>query len=179
MGDIKTKKLILTSLIVTYFLFFVSPHISTPALAEPADVSMLDVSYYCYKTDSSPSKFYYYINVSIHNSGDEPSIPIDVMIIEDEHIICPDYCKNVSIDIHENKIFTFDWCTPSASKAIEIAFAPSDPEILKNQHNSGSQSLMIMAEQSNQEESTPGFELVTIVVSIVIFCIIFRKIRII
>jgi hypothetical protein len=161
-----------TSLYIACFLFFVSFYIIAPALAGSADISMPDISYYCYKTDSSPSKFYYYINVSLHNSGDEPSIPIDVMIIEDEHVICPDHCKNVSIDIHENKMFTLDWCTSLSSKVIEIAYAPSDPETLKNEHNSGSQLLIMTAEQS-----TPGFELAIIVVSIVIFCIVFRKSR--
>lgn len=172
-GDIKVRP-ILTSLVIVHCLFLISLYIITPVLAEPADISILDISYYCYKTDSAPSKFYYYINVSLHNSGDEPSVLIDVMIIEDGHKICPDHCRNVSIDIHENKMFTFDWCASLASKAIEIAYTPSDPNIFKNSHNSGSQSIIITAEQSSQEESTPGFELTIFIISIVILGISFR-----
>jgi len=176
-GDIKIKKLTLAFLGFAYLLFFAGPVLMPSVTAEQADISMPDISYYCYKNESNPPKFYYYINVSLHNSGDEPSILIDVMIIEDDHVICPDHCQNVSIGIHENKIFTFDWCTPLASKTIEIAYVPSDPETLKNEYNSGSQSIIMTADQSNQEESTPGFEFAIIIISIVIFCIVFRKNR--
>ena len=175
MGDIKTKKLTLAFLGFVYLILFSGSVLVPSVTAEPADVSMPDISYYCYKNESNPPKFYYYINVSLHNSGGEPSIPMDVMIIEDGHVICPYRCQNVSIDIHENKIFTFDWCTPLASKSIEITYAPSNPETLKNEYNSGSQSIIMEAEESNQEESTPGFELTIIIVSIVTLCIIFRK----
>ena len=177
MGAIKNKKLMSTSLVITYFLFFVSPYIVTHVMAEPADISMLDISYYCYKNEPNPPKFYYYINVSLHNSGDEPSMPIDVMIVEDDHVICPYHCQNVSIDIHENKIFTFDWCTPLASKAIDIAYAPSDPEASKNEYNSGLQTIIMASESSNREESTPAFEFVILITSIVILCIALRKNR--
>ena len=177
MGDIKTKKLTLAFLGFACLLFFAGSVLIPSVTAEQAHLSVLDISYCCYKNESNPPKFYYYINVSLHNSGDELSIPIDVMIIEDDHVICPYHCQNVSIDIHENKIFTFDWCTPLASKSIEIAYAPSDPETLKNEYNSGSQSIIMVAEELNQEESTPGFEFAIIIASIVILCIALRKNR--
>ncbi len=177
MGDIKTKKLTLAFLCFACLIFFVGYVLVPSVAAEPANLSVLDISYYCYKNESNPPKFYYYINVSLYNSGDEPSIPMDVMIIEDGHVICPDHCQNVSIDIHENKIFTFDWCTPLVSKAIEIAYDPSDPETLKNEYNSGSQTIIMEAEESNREESTPGFELAIIIVSIVISCMALRRNR--
>jgi len=176
-GDIKIKKLTLAFLGFACLLFFAGPIFTPSATAAPAHLSVLDISYYCYKNESNPPKFYYYINVSLHNSGDELSIPIDVMIIEDDHVICPYHCQNVSIDIHENKIFTFDWCTPLASKSIEIVYAPSDPETLKNEYNSGSQSIIMEVEESNQEESTPGFEFTIVIASIVTLYIIFRKSR--
>jgi len=174
-GDIKTKKLTLAFLGFACLLFFAGPILIPSVTAEQAHLSVFDISYYCYKNESNPPKFYYYINVSLDNSGDEQSIPTDVMIMEDGHVICPDDCQSVSIDMHERRTFTFDWCTPLASKAIEIAYAPSDPETPKNEYNSGSQSIIMEAEESNQEESTPGFELTIIVVSIVILYITFRK----
>ena len=179
MGNIKTKKLTLAFLGFAYLILFFASVLVPLVTAEAAHLSVTDVSYYCYKNESSPPKFYYYINVSLHNSGDEQSIPTDVMIIEDGHVICPDDCQSVSIDMYEHRMFTFEWCTSQVSKAIEIAYAPSDPETLKNEYNSGSQLIIMEAEQLNQEESTPGFELEIIVISIVIFYVVFRKNRIV
>jgi len=157
--------------------FFAGPVLVPSVTAEPARLSVFDISYYCYKNESNPPKFYYYINVSLYNSGDEQSIPTDVMIIEDGHVICLDDCQSVSIDMHERRTFTFDWCTPLVSKTIEIIYTPSDSDILKNEQNSGSRSIIMTADPSNQEELTPGFELAIIIASIAILCIFFRKIE--
>ena len=158
-------------------MFFASIVSELSAAEEPAQLSLTDVSYSCYKAEFNPSKFYYYINVTLYNSGDEPSIPIDVMIIEDGHSICPEEFHNVSIDAQEQKTFTFNWCTPFTSKAIDIAYIPSDLDLLPTEYNSGNQSIIITYNLLQQNEQTPGFELAIIISSIIFLFIFFRKNR--
>jgi hypothetical protein len=151
--DIKTKKIISFSILI-YALILSWLISKTCSAQDDTQLSITDISYYCYKSETHPSKFYYYIHVTISNSQDIQSLPIKVMIIEDDHTICPAEFRNISLAAHESQIFTFDWCTSHNTKSIEIAFRPSDPDLI-TPYNSGRRTVIITSD-SPKNKNTPG-----------------------
>ena len=82
------------------------------AVAEQSCIEMEgEPTYHCYHYDTSPSIYYYFINVTFSNSGDEVSEEIDFKIFEDEkQSIAPEKYQNVVFQPNERKDFTFRFC---------------------------------------------------------------------
>lgn len=127
-------------------------------------------SYYLYKEEVHPTKFYYKINVTFYNSGDEPSDQINIQLFEDGHpTVSPPEYQGVSLDSHKYENFTFDWSTPLTYKTVDIVYKPSSANIPETGYNSGNKTIEVSS-KSMSENKTPGFEfsLVIMILSIII-----------
>lgn len=163
------KVILLLSIMMCMFLISV---LCGSVSAEQSYVEMEgEPTYYCYHYDTSPSIYYYFINVTFYNSGDEASKEIDFKIFEDEkQSIAPEECQNVVFTAGESKDFTFNWSTALAVKTIEIKWAPSSLNELETIYNSGSKNLTIIHDSVKDTNDTPGFEIPVVVLAL---CILF------
>ena len=141
--------------------------------ADSAQVEILgEPTYECYKVTSSG--YYYYINVTFYNSGDETSDSIDIKILENNNVVCSsEESLGVVFQQYETKTFTFNWSTILKSKILEIVYGPSSPNIQSIPGvNSGSKLININYDTlTNNENNTPGFEFNLMIISIIL-CII-------
>lgn len=120
---------------------------------------------YLYRVDEHPSKYYYKINVTFHNSGDEQSVPINIKIYEDgRSTIAPAEYQGVSFNPNETKTFSFNWSTPFISETIEIVYSPKDSRYA-SEYNQGVIPVEIVYADKTGEEGTPGFEFPLIILT--------------
>ena len=142
---------------------------------EPANLGIVGTpSYYLYETKSDPTRYKYLINVTFYNSGDEPSVPVNIKLFEDgKAALWPDDCHEVSFGPKEYKNFTFDWSTSLAYKIVEIVYKPANANTLETRFNSGNVPIEIGSKQTNAEK-TPGFE-ISMLVLFIFFIVLFLK----
>lgn len=117
----------------------------------------------------------YEINVTLVNSGLGISDELTVNLTDEENFTLS---KKIIINPGETKIISFTWSTLLIkNQQIIISFYPSDQDIIWNQYNSGSQAFTIyMTDENNvQATSTPGFEIVLVIASILIFSFPLKK----
>lgn len=148
------------------------------AKAEPANLQIIDTSYYLYNVKSNPSEYFYKINVTFYNSGDGQSDRVNIKLFEDGNpTVWPDECHDVSFGPHENKTFTFNWSTPLTYKTVEIIYKPSKANTPETKYNSGNVTIEIGSKPTTVNK-TPGFEfsLAIIILSIVI-CLKYFKMK--
>ena len=165
------KIILLLSVMLCMFLISV---LCGSVAAEQSYIEMEgEPTYYCYHYDTSPSIYYYFINVTFYNSGDESSEEIDFKIFEDEkQSIAPEKCQNVVFTADESKSFTFNWSTAFAVKTIEIKWMPSSLNDEHTIYNNGSYSLTVTHDSAKDTNDTPGFEIPIVVLALcILFCI--------
>jgi hypothetical protein len=125
----------------------------------------------------------YNIIAILHNSGDSKSDEITVNFYD------PEFNKtttpplklsplNASLNPNEDKIFTLSsWPTPLIGGIpINISFAPSSPDSLTTNENSGYYVYTLSINGAKKTTSTPGFEIACILCAIMIL-VIGRKIK--
>jgi hypothetical protein len=144
------------------------------AIAEPANLQIVDTSYYLYKTLSNPSKYYYKINVTFYNSGNSTSVPVDIKLYEDgKPTVSPLDSQGVYFVQHEYRNFTFNWSTPLTYKTVNIIYRPSNVNTPATQYNSGNKTIEIGYKPPTAEKKTPGFEFSFVI--LVLFVAIYIK----
>jgi len=116
------------------------------------------------------------IYVELHNSGNKKSEDITVKIEDKDGFILK---RNGSLLPGEYKTFAFDeWGTlGTGDQIINVSFAPTNLSIPMTSYNSGSQSFTIHVGEEENNNSTPGFNTPTILISILIILtyIYYRK----
>ncbi len=157
-------------------LLVVTTFFTATLSAQSAQITIEDITYHCYKNTTNPTKYNYYINVTLYNSGDAPSLPLDIKLLEDEtgtQYILPEHAKNITIQPNDYQTITFDWLTTYPSQQIYISYGPQNPE-LRTPNTAGKQAFTISFNQQPTDDS-PGFELELIILVIISLLIINRK----
>jgi hypothetical protein len=160
--------------LIIFILLFSLGFLFEGVSADTAKVEILgEPTYECYKVTSSG--YYYHINVTFYNSGSENSDSIDIEILENNKVACSsEESTGVIFQPNERKTFTFNWSTVSKSKTLEIVYNPSSPNIQSiTGVNSGSKLININYDVDNNENVTPGFEFLFVIISIIFYIIIF------
>ena len=142
------------------------------AIAEPANIQMVDTSYYLYDVKSNPSEYFYKINVTFYNSGDSISVPVDITLYEDGKLtVSPLDSQGVYFVQHEYRNFTFNWSTPLTYKTVNIIYRPSNANTPATQYNSGNKTIEIGNKQLTAGNKTPGFEFsfVILILSVILY----------
>lgn len=173
-------KKIIKILLIIFCLVFSTCVISEFVQAVPARIQVVgEPSYYLYEIVQNPPKYYYYINITFHNSGNASSVPVDIKIIEDGKIACwPPESHEVSFKPYESRNFTFKWGTTFTKKSVIITYAPSDPNTLPTEYNNGSRILEISYVSKDGVKNTPGFEIsIAILVLLIFICFKNSKIK--
>ncbi len=158
-------------------LSFLTCVFSETVYADSAKLQIIgEPTYYCYKAESDPAKYYYLINVTFYNSGSGASVPINIQIYENEEpTISPDEYQGISILPREYKNCTFNWITPFTKKTIEIRYKPSSSKDPETEDNSGIKTIEVdYYRNKGNKESTPGFEFLLLFI-VIAFFISFEK----
>lgn len=117
----------------------------------------------------------YEINVTLVNSGFSGSDELTVNLTDEEHF---SLSKKIILNPGETKVVSFTWSTLLIkNQQIIISFYPSNPDIDWNQYNSGSKAftLYITDEKDIKATSTPGFEIVLVIIAVFIIIFLLEK----
>ena len=117
----------------------------------------------------------YEINVTLVNRGLEISDELTVNLTDEENFTLS---KKTKFYPSEIKVVSFTWSTLLIkNQQIIVSFYPSNQDIIWNQYNSGSKAFTLYMTNENdiQAASTPGFELVLVITSILIFSFRLKK----
>jgi len=169
----KFIKIGLSLFCVIFVLFLFSQNV----VASGAKLDFVgDPSYTCYKkTDAG---YYYYIDVTIVNSGDIESHPIKIGLKEnvgDEiYEIWPEDYQEIVFEPGEQKSFTFDWPTTNSIDEVEINFRAYNVSDI-SEDTTSSKKVSIVYKASNDGEGTPGFVFLVFILSISIIIFIKKK----
>jgi hypothetical protein len=169
---LKNNKFILA--VITFLFVIVLLSSSNNVAASGAKLDFFgNPSYTCYKeTDAG---YYYYIYVTISNTGDTKSCPIDIKLLEDGYTtVWPNNCRNVTFEPGEQKTFTFDWPTFSANDEVEIKFQANNPLNI-TADTSGIKTVNVIYKGSNDSQGTPGFVFLGLLISLFVILIIKKK----
>ncbi len=170
----KFRKIILLLILVSIIVIMLNHYSETVT----ADDSKLDFSkdptYELIKAEDN--KYYYNVYVSVKNTAEVSSSPIDIRIYEDDRKSSTntDTCLGVIFGPNEEKDFTIEWSTPYKQRQIEIKYTPSNPDN-NTKFNQGSTTLDVIYEPANQN-GTPGFSLMIFFISIIVLSY-FKKIK--
>ncbi|MEM0492716.1 MAG: hypothetical protein QXS02_01970 [Candidatus Thermoplasmatota archaeon] len=179
---LKTSKIFITLMVM---LFSVNLLIIIDNVEGRVELSIVDYSYDLIKQVKKGrimmSK--YNITVKLHNSGDDDSGRIMVLLY-DEEMVDPQtrtplpLNKTVNIGPGETKTIVFEWSTGLyRNQNITIKYYLDNPKILRNQYNSGSLTFLIEVTSGQSNPGIPNLSLAMILISIVISILILRKRR--
>ena len=110
----------------------------------------------------------YEINVTLVNSGLETTDEITVNLTDEEHF---SLSRKIFLNPNETEIVSFNWSTLLIKdQQIKISYYPTNPDTNWNQYNSGSKifTVLITDEKDTKATSTPGFEMVLVITSMLI-----------
>ena len=140
---------------------------SEPVFASEAKIDFVeDPKYYCYKKTNAG--YYYNVTVTLKNTANFSSYPIDIKLREDGRTtIWPPSCRNVIFEPKEQKNFYFDWCTVESYDSFEIVYSASNPNNISND-TSGIKKVDVGYKENNNDNNTPGFSLLILISSIII-----------
>ena len=116
----------------------------------------------------------YQINVTLYNNGYTRTVEFIVNLTEKYSSLK----KNISLEPGETKVVSFTWSTINIkNQRLIIYFYPSDLDVIRTKYNSGSKSLTIKIENDKElpATSTPGFEVILVVI-VILICILRKKI---
>lgn len=173
-------KIVLVVSSVIICLTLLTTVFSDPAMAESARLQIVGTpSYHLSKAESNPSRYYYVINVTFYNSGDEQSVPVDIKLYEDgKPTVSPPECQGIYFSPYEYKNFTFNWSTTLSYKMVEIRYMPSNPDTLATQYNSGNKTIEIRYKTPAGEKKTPGFEFSFVILIIFSIFVFLKRIKV-
>ena len=130
-------------------------------------------SYELIKEESN--KYYYEINVTLTNSGDETTPETIIKLYEGKNpTLAPNENEKFILQINENKNFTFYWPTSQKFASVDIKWKPTSLTIEENEKNTGSYTLQI-SQNKNDDSNAPGFEIILILFSIILIVFSRRK----
>lgn len=160
----RKNKLIVKYLTIFFFIFILISVLES-VLALQAKIEFEgEPSYYFYK--EKENKYYYLINVTLKNTGDISSCPIDIKIREGGFdSVCQSDCRGVVFEPGEQKTFSIDWGTGTKGDEIEIVYTASNPADIST-YNTGRVTLEIGHTQENTDKGVPGFSLLVLIFSI-------------
>jgi PGF-CTERM protein len=155
---------------------FLSPFCS----ANQADVSFKDVTVQLIQTRppiGTTTIREYRITAILYNTGDTKSVNITVKLKDPQPglnatlIFQP---EDYSFKPNEEKTFVFEnWPTSlSGDIALNISFQPTSPNVLLTEYNSGSYIYTLHIRDDTKTTSTPGFEVLVVLIAILAFLFI-------
>ena len=166
---------VLVPLLLLFSTIFICVFSETACAAAKIEV-LEGPTYYLYESSEHPTMYRYYINLTLYNSGDAPSKALHIRILENEiQAVSPEEYKNVSIASKEQLDVVFEWPTTLPQNTIEIKYGPFD--LKGTEHNSGSITLEVSAFSIDDEEGTPGFELIIVIIGLLFTFILIKKRR--
>jgi hypothetical protein len=143
------------------------------------EISIVDKSYEVVKTEKigTQTVVYFKINITLYNSGNITSEDITVSIWDENDGLQTH--RNGTIPPGKSLPFVFgennDWMVVGLGEHnVNIIFSPTN-ESRKTQYNSGSSTLIISTDDTINDNSSPGFEIILIVISIVSLMFFKRK----
>ena len=171
------KIAIIISLFFLFSTFFICAFSET--VSAVAKIELLeDPTYDLYFSSEHPSVYRYYINLTLYNSGDENTEPINIRLFEnDKASLAPEGIVNsTTIKVGEKLNITFNWVTAQSYETVEIKWYPSDLKSKSDRTNSGNVTLDISSVPIENEEGIPGFEFVSVII-VLLFTLILIKNR--
>ena len=146
---------------------------------ENHEISIVNKSYEVVKTEKlgTQTVIYFKISIILHNSGSATSEDITVSIWdENDGLKTP---RNGTIPPGKSLPFVFgendDWMVIGLGEHnVNIIFSPTN-ESRTTQYNSGSATLAISKDDAINDNSSPGFEIILVVIAIVALMFFKRK----
>lgn len=107
----------------------------------------------------------YQINVTLHNNGNTRSEELNINLTDETGFLN----KKTYLEAGETQVISFTWSTLKIKNhRITFYFHPSDLDTIWTKYNSGSKSITLKIEDSKElpATSTPGFELILVIIAI-------------
>ena len=168
--------LLLSIIIICFNIEFI---ITVSSAEDNYKIDIVDKNYKIIKTKQIKDQtwIHYNINIILQNSGNKTSDDITVEIEDMEGFIIK---MNATIGPGELKLFNFD-DYPLLEKDVQkinISFYPTDNHIPLKNNNHGEDSLILKSNGTN-DNSTPGFEFIFIILSSLIIILLhyIRKLK--
>ncbi len=115
------------------------------------------------------------INITLYNAGNKKSEELAVNISDEEGFSLKKYTY---LDPGETKIISFKWSTLiNRDQKIVVRYLPADLDAAWTQYNHGSKTFTIKIEDKDglPATSTPGFEVLLIIIAIIIYAFLRKK----
>lgn len=166
------SKALLVLIISILCLGFFSGLLSGISVAENGhyELSIVEKNYKIYKTDELAGDTWVYFNISItlHNSGAIESDNITVTIEDEDGIILR---RNGTILPGKNKTFRFEDHPLKGMKEhqINISYYPTLANVPVTNYNYGDDVLILLPQGG--DDSTPGFEIIFIIMALVVYAL--------
>ncbi len=178
----KMKVVLILVLLVMNLGFFLA--VTPVSFGQQANVSIKDVSVQLTQTRPPIGAITireYRITAILQNTGNTDSVNITVKLRDPEpglNATLQFQPPNYSLKPNEEKTFVVEnWPTSlSGDIALNITFQPSSPNVLLNAYNSGSYTYALHIGDMNTKPSTPGFEILVVLLAILGFLFI-KKIK--
>lgn len=178
----KIKVVLIFVLLVITLGFFLA--VTPVSVGQQANVSIKDVDVQLTQTRPPVGVITireYRITAIVQNTGDTDSVNITVKLRDPEpglNATLTFQPPSYSLKPNEEKTFVVDnWPTSlSGNIPLNITFQPSSPNVLLNTYNSGSFTYTLHINDTNAKTSTPGFEILIVLLAILTFLVI-KKIR--
>jgi len=168
----KKNKLIIKFLTI-FFLILMLISVSESVLSSQAKIEFVkDPSYQFYK--EKDNKYFYLISVTLQNTGDVSSCPVDIKIREEGFdSVCPDDCQKVIFEPGEQRTFSIEWGTAAKSDEIEVVYTASSSANVSI-YNTGKKTLEIDYNQVDPNRGTPGFNILILIFAL-LSLIVYKK----
>lgn len=170
------SKLLTFGLVITLFLGVFLGVLTDTCDAENGyyKISIEDISSEFIKTTKKGGVTYVYFNiiVTLYNSGDIESDNITVEL-QDEF---GNYINKGTIKAGETKMFIFGEhpLEGLGKHTLDVSYYPTDINIERTKDNTGSETFTVKHGNNNNDNSTPGFEFIFLI-STVVFVFLIRK----
>jgi len=115
------------------------------------------------------------IDITLYNAGNKKSEELAVNILDTEGFSLKKYTY---LDPGETKIISFNWSTLiNRDHKIVVKYLPADLDAAWTQYNHGSKTFTIKIEDKDglPATSTPGFELLLIIITIIAYAFLRKK----
>jgi len=178
-GNIKSKfcTLIIYTIILSIILLFSFVEIIN-AEENPFEISIVDEpTYKLTKIIERNGRIIgksYQISIILTNTGYQKTDQIEINMSDQEGFVLT---QRTFINAGETKTITFNWSTIKIiNQELKINYYPSDLDTPLNKYNSGQKIFKIkIAENGMPGTSTPGFEIILLIISILVVTFKFKR----
>jgi hypothetical protein len=114
------------------------------------------------------------IDIILCNAGNSKSDEIEINLTDQEGILLS---QRTFLEAGETKTITFNWSTINIiNQNLRVSYYPSDLDTIWNKFNSGHKTFKIkVVDDSMTGTSTPGFEIILMLIAICCISYLFRK----